>query len=187
VLPLIRLGNANHSAGHPRYLRRIGGSATQVGQLAVELRNGNPYVREAAAYALGLAGAESKRVVPALIPVIRDEYPNVQLAAIDALGSIGPVARPAVLALVQLPDEDSSVHSSVRAALNRIGGDPGLVPGLVALLDHPNDRVRESAAYMLGMIGPEARSAIVPLAEAARQGSDVTRGQAAMALRKILQ
>ncbi len=167
-------------------LRSIGGNPRHVSQLAAQLPSGDEHVGEMAAYALGLVGPEAFPAVPALALAIGDADRIVRLAAIRALADIGPLARPAIVPLVKVVDEDPTVRTAVRDALESIGGGAELVPELTALLTEQPDAVRSSAAYVLGAIGAEARMAVLPLAAAAGQGSDPVRAEAARALRKIL-
>jgi HEAT repeat protein len=167
-------------------LRSIGGNPLYVSQLAAQLPNGDEHVGEMAAYALGLVGPEAFPAVPALAAAIGKANRMVRLAAIRALADIGPLARPAIIPLVKVVDDDPAVRTSVRDALGRIGGGAELVPELIALLAGQPDAMRISAAYVLGGIGAEARMAVLPLAAAAGQGNDALRFEAARALRKIL-
>src|SRR5581483_1141673 len=60
--------------------------------LIEELKDNQPAIRRAAAYALGLIGTEAKDVVPALIPLLNDTDLPVRNAAAEAIRKVEPQA-----------------------------------------------------------------------------------------------
>ncbi len=93
-------------------------------------------IREMAVLALGRAGAGTAEVVPALAEALEDARTDLaRRAAAQALGEVGPEARPAVPQLRGLlHDENADVRLAVEEALRKIGWDPAQ--------DHP-DRPEE--------------------------------------------
>jgi HEAT repeat protein len=109
--------------------------------------------------------------VPALARALRDPDLFVRRFAAQALGELGPDARPAVPALkAALNDSRREVQEAALAALGKIRG-----PGLAVLIGVVKDTraspaLRRRAAETLGEIGPEARSALPVLTEALKGG-----------------
>jgi HEAT repeat protein len=142
-----------------------------------------------AAMALAHIGSAAKDAVPELILALREALKGeaeqgLGEAAAKALGSIGPSASNAVPILVQAlrGPEMLDYHSAV--ALGRIGTPA--VPALIKALGDPKVRVRESAAFALGEIGPSAKAAIPILEKISLQDKDqVVRKSAVSALKKI--
>jgi len=120
------------------------------------------------------------KTVSEWIEALKDEDKDVRSGAAEALGEIGPAAKPAVPALIEaLGDEDSRVPVFA-AALVKIGADA--VPALVVALKENKRQVRPWAASILARIGPDARAAIPALVEALRDGRKEVRWGAAHAL-----
>ena len=115
------------------------------------------------AKALGRLGMAA---VPALIEVLKEKDTHVQAAAAMALKQIGPDAKPAVSALVQVIKQYKEVENpklQAIAALGRIG--PGAKDAVPALIDATKEKPPTSAARLaavtaLGQIGPEAKAAV---------------------------
>jgi HEAT repeat protein len=93
--------------------------------------------------------------VPALIECLQDE-PNRQFA-IHALGRIGPGAKAAAPALMQmLKDEVYYIRAGAAEALGRVGCDAkSAVAELVKALNDDNAHVRRHAAEALDRIDPK--------------------------------
>jgi HEAT repeat protein len=120
------------------------------------LRDGDPSIRRDAALCLGAnLGTKAVPAVAALAKASWDENPDVQCAAAEALGRIGPAASQVVAPLVALlrSRQDSGVHSS--------------------------------AAEALGLIGPRASSAVGVLLEKLKDHDSLVRAHAALALWRI--
>src|SRR5262249_60581281 len=133
-----------------------------------------PAVREAAARALGSAGAEAAPAVTVLGTALKDTDPGVRAAAAETLGLIGIEARSALPELMQAVKESKGpefvlARSYALLAIGRIGKPDSLkpdpitpeaapaVPLLIDVLgesDAPVD-VRRRAADVLGMFGKD--------------------------------
>jgi HEAT repeat protein len=112
-------------------------NAGTVKALEQALSDSNPRMRSLAAVALRQIGSGAADAIPQLIACLDDPVAFVRAPAADALGAIGPAARPAVGPLSKrLLVKDEQVF------------------------------VLRSIAYALGNIGPDARSAIPALEEA---------------------
>jgi len=161
-------------------------AATAVPDLIDALRDDDRLTRWYAAGALEPIGPAARAAVPALIEVLRskDKVPadsdcvgfcptpgdaddrgvRLAVAAARALKGIGPDARPAVPALIEvLNDPDESLRSEGAVALGSIGPNAGAaVPALVrAIKDCPVETLADQAALALGQIGSEAVRALI--------------------------
>jgi HEAT repeat protein len=100
-------------------------------------------VRSYAAQALGKMS--DKRAIPALMKVLNDEYPDVRMNAAKALEMIGYVHL--------------SVNYKVQCLLIKeefnelVALRKDAVPGLINLFNQEDPRVRQNAAWLLGLIG----------------------------------
>ncbi|SRR5581483_10112146 len=155
----------------------------------------------------------------AAIPVLEallksDGPPEPRWVAADALGKIGPPARPAAPALIAaLNDPDPQVRTVAAKAIGQLAPDvPGAVPALVGLfpdvdairavaqfkgaaadavpkltelLTHPDAKVRWNAARALGKIGEPAKPAIPGIVGQLRDQDPLVREHAAEALGDI--
>ncbi len=122
------------------------------------------------AQALGRIGAAA---VPVLIEALKAKDGEQQALAADALKQIGPAAKDAVPALVEVAKGGEGTHVVGRinalAALGRIGPKAAeAVPALIELVKGKGapPAVRSQAAIALGQIGPGARDAVPALAAA---------------------
>ena len=57
------------------------------------LKDKNPQVRAAACGVIGQMGTKAKHAIPTLIDIVKDKDVSVVIAAISALGDIGPSAH----------------------------------------------------------------------------------------------
>ena len=193
----------------------LAGCAKSFDELAADLHDEDPFVREMAAVALGRsARAEA---APLLLATLADERPAVRAAARDALAALGPPAVPELLArlgtgashageadarlldlaLVFDPTLDA-VAPQVRA-LQRGHYDRKLlvvfevidaigepaVAPLAAALAAPDTLVAAAAADALGSLGPRATPATPALLAALRRPEPVVVRAAAGALGQI--
>jgi len=131
------------------------------------LRDGDVNVRAEARTLLVRYGP---RVVPALIACLRD--PQTRCGAIEVLGSLGPVAEPAVPALMRLGlDPDPTQWQLLITALGQIGrAAHAAAPLLLHLARHHDPRLREAALTALGQIG--VTEAVPLLMQCLTQGTD---------------
>ena len=157
------------------------------------LKSSNPDERVKAAQRLG--SDKQKRAVPLLIKLLEDESPQVRIAVIDALGTIGhpASAEPLVLALSNLhkTEKSRSQHSNLEAntaeqealakALAGVG-EPAVVP-LLKALESEIKEARRLAAHALGSI--KDPRAVEPLMRRLDDNRSDVRQAAALALGAI--
>ncbi|MDY6823210.1 MAG: HEAT repeat domain-containing protein [Thermodesulfobacteriota bacterium] len=123
-------------------------------------------VRIAAARALGAIGFPARAANPALIEMSKSDNYRVRLAAVEALGKIGPRSASNVIAALKdaLDDPDFDVRREAASALGGFGVDAeSTVDQLVKALSGPDFDVRRQAATSLGRIGPRSDEAIQAL------------------------
>ncbi len=154
-----------------------------VGALAMLLGDGEPGVRQAAAWGLGAAGPAASGAAGALGRALReDALAGVRTSAAWALGGIG--SRAAVPALFEaLRDSGEGVRATAAQALTRIGPTASEVPLLVAALASPDRYVSAFAAWSLGNLGSAAGPAVADLVRALAR--DDTNAVVAGALARI--
>lgn len=157
-----------------------------------DLDHADPDARLSALAALGDLEPGHARIVPGLVPFLKDVQPERRLQAADLLtrtpsrlkettAQVAPVAA----ALFESGDPDARRRAA--ALLARIGpaARPAL-PALVQALKDPGRDFRIMAAETLGAIGPEAAPAVPSLGETVRSdGSGTVRMRAAEALSRI--
>jgi HEAT repeat protein len=124
------------------------------------LRDPDEFARAEAAAALAELGEEAAPALPDLVHALGDSSASIRGAAAKAIGRIGPRAKSAVPTLLR-----SVSHSGegpffgetglVTEVVKGIG--PGAAPELVAALENP--AIRVPAAWGLGQLGVDARSA----------------------------
>ena len=107
----------------------------------------------------------SQVVVPALLELLKRAGKDAPRSAINALGLIGPDARPAIPALKELLTAgDATVRRAAGEALGKIEGSAGEgIRALIADLHQDDYSVRAAAASSLGKIGPAASAAVPEL------------------------
>jgi HEAT repeat protein len=133
----------------------VGSGKAAVPLLVAALGEGNDYLRDAVAQALGGIGPGAREAVPALIEAAR--HRSAQDMPIWALGKIGPVTKDVVPFLTRLQE----------------------------LLRDTSPTVRAAAAGTLGRIGPAAKDAIPALEAALGDESRYVRSEVSEALKKI--
>ena len=188
--------------------------AEVVPALTAALKDDKEEVRYRAAEALAWIGPPAKEAMPALVAALKDEDartaemaclalarlgdagavrpllevlqgPRGSVAdqAARALWQIGPAAKevvPGLLALLKKPPNESR---RVRTLLLWLG--PLAVPGLADALRDNEATVRQSAAEILGLLGPVARAAVPPLADALQDKTPAVALAAALALTQV--
>jgi HEAT repeat protein len=160
-------------------------SRTTLDALVEAMKNKQPEVRDAAAFALGEIAPRSQAAVwrqagPELRGLLRDDDKRVRRSAAFALGSCGEQAQQALADLTRVlrEDREAVVRRNAAWALGRIGKgarDRDVVEGLVAALERNDEDalVHRDAAGALGEIGrPDAAPAARPLAEVVRNSRD---------------
>jgi len=154
---------------------------------------------------LGIIGPPAKSAIPALIEMLKTEDPEpdhpeanlwvmARANAAYALGTIGPADRAAAFAalLDAARDTRGRIRANALASLATLGVRPGAdaqtaVPVLVQVLEDWKDLVesQQTAAELLGSIGPPARAAAPALTRALESRSQEVRTAAADALKAI--
>jgi HEAT repeat protein/S1-C subfamily serine protease/DNA-directed RNA polymerase subunit RPC12/RpoP len=127
----------------------------QVPDFIKALEHSDPSTRAKAAQALGIAGANARMAIPPLMKLLKDPEDYVRRVAEESLIQIGAPARADLLALQ------------------------------AGLRDKGSPETRRYAAAALGLMGPEARSAITTLVEAVRDPEGLVRQAAARSLGKM--
>jgi HEAT repeat protein len=163
----------------------VEGGKAAVPALIAALGEGNDYLRDAAAQALGGMGPVAGESVPALIEAA--QHRSAQDMPIWALGKIGPVTKEVVPFLAhQLDDAEETRRLGACSALGEIGASAvEAVPRLAGLLGDTSATVRAAAAGTLGRIGPAANDAVPALESTLSDPSRHVRSEAAGALKKI--
>jgi HEAT repeat protein len=89
--------------------------------------------------------------VPSLVKALKDKDPDMRYWAVQSLGHLGHMAKPAVPALIEaLHDENEMVRMGAAYALAELGPDAtDAVPTLQSALRDPEKQVRDAATYAL--------------------------------------
>jgi HEAT repeat protein len=121
------------------------------------------------------------------IEMLEDTNPSTKLAAINAVGKIGPEAREAIPILVETIRETRNRDKRMLLACNYalLGMGEEIVPSMISLLKDDNWEMRRGSAWMLGKVGPDAKDAIPALTQALDDPNPAVRTKAAEALKKI--
>jgi HEAT repeat protein len=137
-------------------------------------------------------GDEPPNANAAVIPLLLDlasEEVTARMAAVMAMRELGPVAWPAVPALIEaLSDPIVGIRKGAAGALGGIGqAAVSAVPELARALGDPHRFVRSWAAMALYEIGPAARPAAADLVRMLKTDAENLRGRSwcASALPKI--
>lgn len=168
-------------------LGRMGsGAVPATDRLTLMARDGSPRDRVEAASALWEITGDADRVLPPLISLLSD--PEVRSSAAVVLGKMGGRAAPAVPTLLatlvrEQSHRPSRTPSMVAVALGKVG--PDAVPGLVALVGHPDADVRVNAAFALRGQGRDAAPAVPALGRMLRASDAEERMTAATTLAAI--
>ncbi len=163
-------------------LARLGDSSL-VPVIAARLaQDKNPFVRKAAAYALGKFGRTE--ATAALVAALKDKDTEVRGAAAVALGEYADAAAIAPLTAA-LEDKSEFVRAQAARALGVNGrAAAAVVPILIKLLASDKDpNVKRHAATALGQIGE--RAALPELERAARHHDPYLSQAASEAIRMI--
>lgn len=169
-----------------KVIEEIGANAVDI--LTESLKDNN--IRYAAAYALGLLGADAKAAVPILIEALKDKKADSRSIVIQTLGSIGSEANTAVPILIEALKDDN-VRSYAIDALGNIGPASKIaVPTLVDILRDKKEEpfirfIRLNVAIALGKIGTGANAAVPALVDALKDENDFICKESAIALGKI--
>ena len=159
-------------------LGRIGASAAPAAEaLRVALTASDKSLSRAAADALGKIGRPGGEQLCRILsdPAASDD---AKLTAVTILGQMGAASVGTMISLL----DDPGLRSAAVATLAKIGR-PAIERLAVALL-HPEKIVRQKAAEILGMIGPDAAAVIGPLSARLADSEADVRKVAAEALGK---
>ena len=132
--------------------------------------------------ALASLGPEA---VPQLVKAL--EHPSARAHVAYILGRIGPEAKPALGALVDmLDDEDPNVRRETRFAIASMGPEAkAAVPALIKMLSTGTPEDRYGAVFALGSIGPDAMDAKATLQKMLDHDDEFLALTAAWALARI--
>ena len=165
-------------------------AAPATAALVAALADRDKFVRWASARILGRLGpGEEEAVVPALALLLTDPDLDVRLAAIAAFERMGPAAKAAAPDLRRtLGSTDAELRVAAIRALACIGGAEAsaAVPELIDAIGDADVRVRQTAAQVLGKLGPDARDAAPALCRALEDDNPQVQKAAGEALLNIL-
>jgi len=116
-------------------------------------------IRSQAADALGMLGTKAVSAIPELSLLVAGDCEVVALNASYGLGRMGLEGVEALLGIIS----EGSKLAAERAAYGLQSAGEIAIPGLLALLDHPDDKRRALAVFVLGMMGPRATEAVPSL------------------------
>jgi len=164
-------------------LRKMG--ADGAAPLVAMLRDRDPTIRIAAAYALGDHGQQPPEVIDPLIDALGDTEREVRSAAARALRSIGPAASRSIPALIDALAVQTDFAQWALLAMGELA-----IPRLVSALASPYAAIRVGAAdtlnFMLRLGGePDWSEAVSTLVEALDDLDPEISFRAAVALRKV--
>lgn len=121
------------------------------------------------------------------IKMLEGPDPIERVAAIKAVGEIGPEAKQAIPVLIEVIREtrnrDKKMLVLCNDALLAMGKE--IVPYMIDLLKDDSWEMRRGSAWILGKVGPDAKDAIPALTKALNDPHAVVRKKAAESLKKI--
>jgi HEAT repeat protein len=177
---LIKLLDDKNADVRAAVVASIGGTApfsrAAIPKLIKLLKDKDVVIRRRAIRALGRFGPEAKPAVPVLVLALEDPDPgiagkeaSVKEYALLTLREIGPDAQEASSALMKIQEAgDVPLRGVVLGTLAKIlPKDPKLVPLFAQVLkNQDNKRLRPSAAYAIGLLGPDGKAAVPDLIKA---------------------
>jgi HEAT repeat protein len=172
--------------GATSFLGAIRGIGTEaVSALLNALTEPDAKVRCYAAQSLIGRENHSDLVVSALTSVLGDESENVQVAVVQAIGTYGTAAEPAVPELIKLLDREAGpkIYREVAQALKTLG--PVAVPALINTLREPDNKAGPRATEVLEEIGARGSAGIPALVEALKDENATVRSRASTCLAAI--
>jgi hypothetical protein len=119
---------------------------TSFEELVEHAQDDNPLVRMRALDAL--VARDVRQALPSLLRALRDDERQVAHRAVDVLSRLNDAESLKGLGDILTGDDDTIVRMRAMAALAR-RGDPGSAADVEAVIDDPNQIIRESAAQML--------------------------------------
>lgn len=166
-------------------LGRMGSvAAAASGALCQCLREEDETLRRHAAFALGSIGESA---LPGLQRLLFSDDREVVLAAIEALGAMGPAAVAAGDDIRRLAEsEDLLIKTSCAGCLARMDHtDPQGVPQLMAAMTHFEADARVLAVRWIGKMGEKGAAAVPQLIDRLRDDEGQVRAEAALALARV--
>lgn len=161
--------DTNDRSAAAQALAGIGIGSVQ--HLTAALGDGDFFVRQEAAYALGQLGPRAKVAVPQLIRVLSDPVEMVRLNARAALQYIGSASIPALEQ--SLADTNAMRRANVGCVLLKLNPrSPLAIRGAVAALTDRDPLVRLAATHALRNAGAHAEPVIPEMVEALRTDND---------------
>jgi HEAT repeat protein len=168
-------------------------SATALAQMAPDsipvlagaLKDPRVEVRYSALEALFQAGGQAVPALPALIDAWKDGDKGLRLRVGDLLVQFQGAAAPAAPAVIQsLGESDRDIRLKACEVLGHCGGNrAAAVPILMQILGKDPDKdLRARSAWVLGQVGPQAKSAVAALIDA---GKDTDREVRLLALEAL--
>ncbi len=129
------------------------------------------------------------RAVPGLIEQLKDEDATARILAAQWLAKLGPDAKSAVPALVDLalndPDQDTSAAAATAIHTLDLQASREVVAGYLPALWEADPEVRRKACVVLGSLGPVAKPAVAPLITMLDDTDELVRERAVGALGTI--
>jgi hypothetical protein len=141
----------------------LGGEAAAplAGRLAALLGDADELTRVAALEAIATLGPAAAACCDAVVPLL--DRPEMAVDAADALGRMGPAARPALNRLAEmLSADEAALRWAALRAMAQIGG-PDAAPAvhfIIRELPHASDDDGYNMMIYLAMLGPVARDAL---------------------------
>jgi HEAT repeat protein len=144
-----------------------------------------PVVADLTAKDPGPVAAEPPEGVRALLVLLESAKKKERLRGAAGLGRYGSAARMAApkLAVTMVADPDNAVANEAAVSLARIGRAG--VPHLIEALRHDSAPVRQRAAAVLALVGPEARAAVPELLRTLKDDRPKVRAVATYALGEV--
>jgi HEAT repeat protein len=137
------------------------GAAPLIDNLALLLKDDNEPTRVSALQAIALLGPIAASAAPAVVPLLDDS--NTCIEAADALGRIGPRARPAPKRLAEmLSSGQTAIQWAALRAMAQIGGKEShpAVDFIVGKLHGASEINLYNMMIYLALLGPDAADAI---------------------------
>jgi HEAT repeat protein len=179
AVSVLAQGLTNTNAGVRRAaadaIGRVGrGAASLVDNLAAALKDQDVPARRAAVRAVATLGSVAAGAASALVPLLND--PKLMIEAADALGRIGPAARPVPAGLLTMLAEDQPMTVRIAAvrAMSQIGGPEArpAVDFIIKALPTTDEIGTYNMEIYLSLLGPVATDAI-PASQSTKLGNPV--------------
>ena len=137
------------------------------------------------AVALAQTDSTGRQRVENLVGKLENPEAGEQFQAVSDLADLGPLAKPAVPALVKTlkSGDDLALKHEILIALGRIGSPAAeAVPAIAGFLNNSSPVLQYEAVHALRKIGPDAKSALPQLAGLLKSDKPVVQVSAAWAV-----